>query len=105
MARAYFHPTKRAVLRMVSASLSFGAASISAAAMEQAAKQTAPPASRKAARDFCIGVGGDAEKLQYIDWEIGHPDVCIQDLWRIDTMYNESLMKAFGRINKLLGYQ
>ena len=70
------------------------------------------------------------KKLQYVDWEIDHPDLCIQDLWHIpkprymrwkkyealmeeyrrlqkeyDTMYNGSLMKAFGRIQKLLGYR
>lgn len=68
------------------------------------------------------------KKLQYIDWEVDHPDLPIQDLWHIprpkcmrlskynalmeeyrrlqkeyETMYNESLMKAFERINKLLG--
>ncbi len=68
------------------------------------------------------------KKLQYINWEVDHPDLPIQDLWHIpkprymrwakydvlmeeyrrlqkeyETMYNESLMKAFERINKLLG--
>lgn len=68
------------------------------------------------------------KKLQYIDWEVEHPGLCIQDLWHIpkprymrwakyealmkeyrrlqeeyEAMYHESLMKAFGRINKLLG--
>lgn len=69
------------------------------------------------------------KKLQYVDWEVDHPDSSIQDLWHIpkprymrwakydalmaeyrrlqgeyEKAYNESLMKAFGRINKLLGY-
>lgn len=67
-------------------------------------------------------------KLQYVDWEVDHPDLCIQDLWYIpkprymrwtkydalmdeyrrlqkeyERMCNESLMKAFNRIQKLLG--
>lgn len=68
------------------------------------------------------------KKLQYVDWEVDHPDLCIQDLWHIpkprymrwakydafmeeyrrlqkeyETICNASLMKAFERINKLLG--
>ncbi len=67
-------------------------------------------------------------KLQYVDWELDYPGILIQDLWHIpkprymrwakydalmeeyrrlqkeyETMYNESLMKAFGRISRLLG--
>lgn len=67
-------------------------------------------------------------KLQYVDWELEHPDIMIQDLWHIpkprymrwakydalmeeyrqlqdeyETIYNASLMKSFARINKLLG--
>lgn len=67
-------------------------------------------------------------KLQYVDWELDYPGILIQDLWHIpkprymrwakydalmeeyrrlqkeyETMYNESLLKAFGRINRLLG--
>ena len=67
-------------------------------------------------------------KLQYVDWELDYPDIPIQDLWHIpkprymrwvrydaliedyrrlqkeyETMYKASLMKAFGRISKLLG--
>lgn len=70
------------------------------------------------------------KKLQYVDWEVDHPDLCIQDLWHIpkprymrwakydalmeeyrrlqteyETQYNESLLKAFERINWLLGYR
>lgn len=68
------------------------------------------------------------KKLQYVDWELEHPGLCIQDLWNIpkscymrwakydalmeeyrrlrkeyETMYNESLLKAFERISKMLG--
>lgn len=67
-------------------------------------------------------------KLQYVDWEVDHPDLCIQDLWHIpkprymrwkkydafmeeyrrlqkeyETIYNESLVKAYERIQKILG--
>ncbi len=67
-------------------------------------------------------------KLEYVDWEADHPDLPIQDLWHIpkprymrwakydalmeeyrrlqkeyETICNASLMKAFERINKLLG--
>ena len=68
------------------------------------------------------------KKLQYIDWNVDHPDINIQDLWHIpkprymrwakydalmeeyrrlqgeyEKVYNESMMKAFNRIQKLLG--
>lgn len=66
------------------------------------------------------------KKLQCVDWEVDHPDIPIQDLWYIprprymrkskyetlmkeyrrlqkeyETMYNDSMMKAFGRIQKI----
>lgn len=69
------------------------------------------------------------KKLQYVDWEVDHPDLCIQDLWHIpkprymrwvkydalmeeyrrlqkeyETTYNEFMLKGLVRIKKLLGY-
>ena len=66
------------------------------------------------------------KKLQYVDWEVDHPDLPIQDLWHIpkprymrwakydalmeeyrrlqeeyETMYKESLMKGLERIQKI----
>ncbi len=68
-------------------------------------------------------------KLQCADWELDSPDIPIQNLWHIpkprymrwvkydalmeeyrrlqkeyELIYDESLKKAFERINKLLGY-
>ena len=66
------------------------------------------------------------KKLQYVDWEVDHPDLPIQDLWHIpkprymrwkkydtlmeeyrqlqkeyEELYNDSLLKAFERIEKI----
>ena len=67
------------------------------------------------------------KKLQYVDWEIDHPDLCIQDLWHIPkprymrqakydalmkeyrqlqneywTICDTALMKGPARVSKLL---